>query len=600
MPPGWRIILAGMFVATAPLLGLALFVYVTGTHELERLASDQSHANAFTVANILEEKLKDLISVENIFITRTTLTDGIVRGDVQQMRTDLKSLVLTLPGIERVFIASPAGILIADYPAIPEAIGKDFAQHDWYRAVTLSQAPHISGLFPGDFPPRRNVFATATPIRSNADKIIGILVVLPTADFISNTFRPFIHAVGESLLVDSAGMVIYHPKQAQDKTVTISHTPIFAKIRQKFDGYEKGLDSLTGEKVINAYSPVKISGWSVITESYLDELLAPMKHVTRVTCFFAAIMLLISAWFAYQRARMINDRKAACDESADRSLQLEITNYELQTINEESQTLNRELQILNEKLQAQQKETSESNRLLEKAVRVKSDFLTNMSHELRTPLNSVIGFSEVLQDQLCGPINEKQQEYIKNIHTSGKRLLTMINDILDLTRMESGNLELHTSSFSLRESLNDSLMMLKEKAEKSALHLNLEIAPEADIHIAADQRKLKQIMFNLISNAVKFSPAEGTVVVGAVKEGDFVEISVTDSGIGIKENEIPDLFKAFTQMESVYTKAYQGTGLGLALARQLVELHGGTIRVESNFGAGSRFSFTLPLFSESK
>ena len=231
----------------------------------------------------------------------------------------------------------------------------------------------------------------------------------------------------------------------------------------------------------------------------------------------------------------------------------------------------------------------------EEANRTKSDFLANMSHELRTPLNSVIGFSEVLQDEMYGPMNEKQLEYVNNILTSGRHLLSLINDILDLSKVESGKMELELSAFSLGESMNDSLMMLREKALKSAISLQLELAPDADVSITADKRKLKQIMFNLLSNAIKFTPEGGAVNVSAVRDGGFIEITVADTGIGIKEEYILKLFRPFSQLDSTYTREYEGTGLGLALTRRLVELHGGKIWVESEFGRGSRFSFTLPL-----
>ncbi len=250
---------------------------------------------------------------------------------------------------------------------------------------------------------------------------------------------------------------------------------------------------------------------------------------------------------------------------------------------------------LDQVLQEKNLELENARFIAEKSNLSKSDFLANMSHELRTPLNSVIGFSEVLQDQLFGPINQKQQEYVKNILTSGRHLLSLINDILDLSKVESGKMELELSEFSLRESLNSSLMMLKEKAQKGSISLTMDLAPPDDLRIVADQRKLKQILFNLVSNAVKFTPAGGTVTVSAVKNGDCIEISVTDSGIGIREEDLPKLFHPFTQLESVYTKEYEGTGLGLALNRHLVELHNGSIWVTSEFGKGSRFSFTIPL-----
>ena len=250
---------------------------------------------------------------------------------------------------------------------------------------------------------------------------------------------------------------------------------------------------------------------------------------------------------------------------------------------------------LDQVLQEKNIELESARATAEKTNLTKSDFLANMSHELRTPLNSVIGFSEVLQDQMFGPINDKQQEYINNILTSGRHLLSLINDILDLSKVESGKMELELTSFMLQESLDSSMMMLREKAVKGGINLHLALDPEADVRIAADQRKLKQILFNLLSNAVKFTPANGKVDVIAVRDGDFIEISVADTGIGIREEDIPKLFQTFTQLESVYTKGFEGTGLGLALTRQLVELHGGRIWMESKFGTGSRISFTIPL-----
>ena len=250
---------------------------------------------------------------------------------------------------------------------------------------------------------------------------------------------------------------------------------------------------------------------------------------------------------------------------------------------------------LDQALQEKNVELENARAVAEKTNLIKSEFLANMSHELRTPLNSVIGFSEVLQDQMFGAINEKQQEYINNILTSGRHLLSLINDILDLSKVESGKMGLDLTSFSLRESLEASMSMLREKASKGGIELRLEIAPEAEIRLTADQRKLKQILFNLLANAVKFTPTAGLVRLHAVLDGDLVEITVADSGIGIREEDTGKLFQTFTQLESVYTKGFEGTGLGLALTRQLVELHGGRIWVESEFGAGSRFSFTIPL-----
>jgi PAS domain S-box-containing protein len=228
------------------------------------------------------------------------------------------------------------------------------------------------------------------------------------------------------------------------------------------------------------------------------------------------------------------------------------------------------------------------------ANRAKSEFLANMSHELRTPLNSIIGFSEVLQDEFSGPLNEQQKDYLNDISSSGKHLLSLINDILDLSKVEAGKMELEPGIVPLKEVLGHSISMLKEKAMKGGVNLKLDVAPEADIEITADKRKLKQIMFNLLSNAVKFTPEGGRVTVKARLLPDVVEISVTDTGIGIKSGDMPRLFQEFSQLESAYDKKYEGTGLGLALTKRLVELHGGAIGVESEYGKGSTFVFAIP------
>ncbi len=250
------------------------------------------------------------------------------------------------------------------------------------------------------------------------------------------------------------------------------------------------------------------------------------------------------------------------------------------------------------KAQQQHRILVESNRRLVEVSRINFDFLANMSHELRAPLNAVIGFSEVLQEQTFGQINEQQKEYVSGILSSGRRLLTLIDDILDLSTLESGRMTLELSNFSLHESLHDSLMMLKEKAFKNRIALHLDLDAQADVSISADQRKLKRVMFNLLSNAVRFTPAGGSVQVSAITVGDFIEITVADTGAGIKVEDIPKLFQAPTLPESAgQTDSidYEGVGLGLVMSRHLVELHGGRIWVKSYFGMGSRFTFSLPL-----
>ena len=227
------------------------------------------------------------------------------------------------------------------------------------------------------------------------------------------------------------------------------------------------------------------------------------------------------------------------------------------------------------------------------ANRHKSEFLSNMSHELRTPLNAIIGFSEVLLQRLFGELNAKQADYLTDILESGKHQLTLVNDILDLSKVEAGRMDLELSSFSLKETINGSVAMLRERASRGGIALEAECDPSVDT-IEADQRKVKQVLFNLLSNAVKFTPQGGRISVRARAVSDVVEISVQDTGVGIALEDQDRIFEEFAQASSG-KRMEASTGLGLTLAKRFVELHGGAMTLESAVGMGSTFTFSLPL-----
>ncbi|MBU1018055.1 PAS domain-containing sensor histidine kinase [Patescibacteria group bacterium] len=234
---------------------------------------------------------------------------------------------------------------------------------------------------------------------------------------------------------------------------------------------------------------------------------------------------------------------------------------------------------------------------LKRVARVKSEFLANMSHELRTPLNSIIGFSEVLYDETFGPLNEKQRQYVNNVLTSGKHLLLLINQILDMAKVEAGKMKLSLSSLPMKGLLNEIALLLEDMVGKKRLEMLLEITEDLP-DIEADDLKVKEILYNLLSNAVKFTPEGGKIGMGVKKADSEIEIVVWDTGIGIASENMDKIFEGFFRVDTPYSRVTEGTGLGLPLSKKLVELHGGTLFVESEgLDCGTSVRFTLPIIS---
>jgi signal transduction histidine kinase len=255
------------------------------------------------------------------------------------------------------------------------------------------------------------------------------------------------------------------------------------------------------------------------------------------------------------------------------------------------------LQVLNIKLEVQKTHAEESKLRAKAANAAKSEFLSSMSHELRTPLNAIIGFSEILQDRYFGDLNERQADYIKDIWESGKHLLALINDVLDISKVEAGKMELDLSQVNISVLLLGSAAMIREKVVKHNITMGIAVSDDLEtLTIAADEIKIKQVMFNLLSNAAKFTPDEGEISIKATKQDSIIRVTVADNGIGISPMELESIFDPFYQVSGGIKDKTPGTGLGLALSRRFIEMHGGQLWAESKgTGAGSTFIFTLSL-----
>lgn len=575
----WRVVLGGILMVAVPVLGLAAFVYFTMAQSLETLLVQTCRDDAADCVYAITAKLDGDLAMGKLFTSRLLMHEAILQDDRPSMTSQLQTLLTGYSSFERAVITSPQGILLAGYPPVPEVLGQDFSFRDWYREVSRQWTPYVSDYYQQMAEPRKLVFSLAIPIKSQDNHILGILVIQPKADYFQVALGRTEKKRVAISIIDRNGRVLYFSGPKLEQSKDISSHPLIRKLRQGRTGEEKTTSLHGRERVIAAYRPGPW-GWGVIAESPIKEVMAPFTSAILSLTIFSAAMLLLGGLGANKGINLIL------------SVQL----------------LGRELQEANDAMQVHQQELAETNTRLAKASKAKSDFLANMSHELRTPLNSIIGFSELLQEELVGALNLKNKEYVQNIHISGMHLLSLINDILDLAKVESGKMELELTRFPLKEALEASFTMLKEKALKHGIALRLEVEPEAQAEVVLDQRKFKQIIFNLLSNAVKFTPSGGRVTVsvrrltpsessmapGTTAETGWLEICVADTGIGIQAEDMGRLFQEFTQLAPAYTKTQEGTGLGLALAKSLVELHGGRVWAESEPGLGSRFYFTIP------
>jgi two-component system, NtrC family, sensor kinase len=410
--------------------------------------------------------------------------------------------------------------------------------------------------------------------------------------------------------VDAKGVPIAHPNASAFTHRSLALPQVTDALASSSTGSTVGRN-FRGEKVLSAWATVEPVGWKVFVEQPESAAFAPVRgKIWRTALLLAAFLTAgvgLSVLLARHLVRPVKQMRTAAarigagayDEriELDRrdefggladelngmaaSLQASVRGLE-QSVEERTQQLQQALAELEQK-----------GSQLEVASRHKSEFLANMSHELRTPLNAIIGFSQVLRQRLFGEINAKQEEYLDDILASGNHLLDLINDVLDLSKVEAGQVELDVATFSLREALERGVVMVRERATKNGVRLSLELATDVDL-VEGDERRVRQVVFNLLSNAVKFTPRDGSVVVASAREDGEVLVSVTDTGPGIAVGDQERIFEEFQQTD-VGLQQREGTGLGLALSKRLVELHRGRIWVESRSGHGSRFVFTLPI-----
>jgi two-component system, NtrC family, sensor kinase len=486
----------------------------------------------------------------------------------------------------------------------------DRSASDEFRLARAEQRYFGSVAFGSDGRPHMDIAVAEAPPGGGvivADVDLGAVV-----DAIR---RAQIGTAGYAYAVDAGGRVIAH---TANNRLVLADTNLGAlpQVHAALAGDAAAQGVVTdgrdpqGTEVLSAFERVDPPGWRVFVEEPLSEAFAPIQasiwRTMTLLIVFLLVAIVTSVLLARNLARPIEAIQVAAAKIGSGSLdqRIEATSRdELGALADEFNRMAAQLQASHAGLEQQvQERTSElasavaeldeKTRQLEAASRHKSEFLANMSHELRTPLNAISGFSQVLRKQLFGQINEKQAEYLDDILDSSRHLQSLIDDVLDLSKVEAGQIDLHVAPFSLPEALERGVVIVRERATREGVHVSMSSEPGVQT-VVGDERRIVQVIFNLLSNAVKFTPPGGTVDVTAARRDGEVRVSVTDTGPGIAPEDQDRIFEEFQQADAGKEQP-DGTGLGLALSKRLVELHGGRIWVDSEHGKGSTFVFTLP------
>ncbi len=441
-------------------------------------------------------------------------------------------------------------------------------------------------------------------IRESASPGAGVTIAELNLRFVGEVVSELrIGDEGKVYVVDSGDALIAHrdPSMVLRKLHLDNYAPVRefrARIR---DGRAmKGLieaEGLEGGAVLLSAAYIPAARWLVIAEQPRSETLRPVYASVERTALLLALGLVMALIVSYFLARRLAHpvlelrRGAAKIASGDLATRIHVkTGDEIEALADEFNQMADQLQDYTTGLE---RKVAEKTVELEAANRHKSEFLANMSHELRTPLNAVIGFSDVLEEKMFGDLNPKQMEYVRDIHASGQHLLSLINDILDLSKIEAGRMELDVQGFEVAAALANCRTLIRERAQGHGLRLLFDVP--ADIgNWVGDERKLKQIVINLLSNAVKFTPEGGEVRLLARREADALVVRVSDTGPGIAAADQAVVFEEFRQLVNMGAGKHEGTGLGLSLARRLAQLHGGDITLESEKGRGAAFIVRLP------
>ena len=604
----WKYTAVVVTLVGAAIVSVGLTELYFSYQDSKRTLTRFERNKASTAATVIEQEVQDILrQLEGV----APPTDAKGRGGLTERKQDFHRLTGREELVSQLSYLDSNGkeqVRVNPLEVDRTGTGADFSRKPEFTRARADERYFGPVYFQNGSQPHMTIsVAELAPGR-------GVVVAEIDLSFLGQVLeRARVGTAGYAYVVDSGGELVAHP----NTDLVLRHTSFSSlpQVRAALDGSGPAAAATTGHdqdgtEVLSAYQTIESLDWRVFVEEPLSEVFAPLESaIWRTALLLVAFLLLAiatSVLLARRLVRPIESIQAAAAKIGSGALDQRIetpSHDELGALAEEFNRMAARLEEshshLEQKVQERTRELAtalgeldDKSRELEAVSLHKSEFLANMSHELRTPLNAIIGFSQVLREQLFGAVNEKQEEYLDDILSSGNHLLALINDILDLSKVEAGQIELEVAPFSLQEALERGVVMVREQATNDGVQVELSAAPDVDI-VAGDERRIRQVIFNLLSNAVKFTPAGGAVDVRARQVNGEVRVSVADTGPGIAPEDHTRIFDEFQQTETGL-ELREGTGLGLALSKRLVELHGGRIWVESEVGEGSTFVFALP------
>lgn len=542
--------------ATIPLLAFLYSADRFLRSSTERRLNQQGGEVADLVVNLFAQQFGEGKDLLRSVAVRSSLVAAWKRGDMEEVTRHLQQTHELSSGFRFVSVFDTAGTMRAIYPDDPAILHKNFAYRDWYKGVTRNWSPYVSSLYQTAAASHEFVVAVAVPIRDENGKPIGILMAPYTTDTIRHWNRYLPKSSSRFIeVVDQQGTAVVGARSSDVQPA--AQRPAFEPIGRVLAGQSgNGVFQDAADRVLAIYRPIPLIGWGVIIAIPESEVGSAIWQFERPLLGLAMLFIVLGV-----------------------------------TLGSITAALSRELRRQEEELRGKNRELDLRNREVERANHMKSHFLASMSHELRTPLNAILGFSELLTDGAVGPLNEKQARWVEHIRKGGKHLLQLINDILDLAKIEAGQVELVLESFEVTSAVPEVVSNIRPLAMAKRIRLVLDCAPH--LRIRADRLRFKQVLYNLLSNAIKFTGEGGEVRIEAAPNGEFATFVVADTGIGMRPEDLDVIFEEFRQVGDE-SDLKEGTGLGLAITKRLIEQQGGTIKAESQVKMGTRMIFTLP------